>query len=55
MANNSKVSSGNNNYEDETIERLLSKNLNKTTSYLISNTKQAFTKLRQIFIKALIL
>ena len=40
--------------EDETVKKLTltSKNLNKTISYLIPDAKQAFTQLRQAFIKA---
>ena len=41
--------------EDETVERLPSKNLNRATGYLTPNARRAFTQLRQIFTKALIL
>ena len=41
--------------EDKKVERLLSKNSNRATGYLTSDTRQAFTQLRQTFIKLLIL
>ena len=37
--------------EDETVKRLLSKNLNGATGYLIAKARLAFTKLRKTFIK----
>ena len=43
------------NHEDETVGRSLSKNSNGVTGYLTPDAKQAFTQLRQAFIKALIL
>ena len=41
--------------EDKTVTRLLSKNLNKVTGYLTSETRLVFSKLRKAFTKALIL
>ena len=41
--------------EDKTVERSASKNLNRATSYLTLNARQAFTQLRQVFTKAPIL
>ena len=43
--------------DDKTTKkpRLTSKNLNRATSYLTPNSKQAFTQLRQAFTKVLIL
>ena len=43
--------------EDKMVKRSLftSKNLNKTTSYLMPDTKQAFIQLRQVFTKTPIL
>ena len=41
--------------EDKTVERSLSKNLNRATGYPTPKTRQAFTQLRQSFTKALIL
>ena len=41
--------------EDETVETSPFKNLNKATSYLTPNARQAFTQLKQAFTKALIL
>ena len=46
---------GGGNREDETVGRSPSKNSNRATGYLIPNTRQAFTQLRQTFTKALIL
>ena len=46
---------GGSDYEDKTIKRSLFKNLNGATGYLISDARQAFTQLRQVFSKALIL
>ena len=42
-------------YENKTVERSTSKNLNKAMSYLTSEARLAFTKLRKMFIEALIL
>ena len=47
--------SGGSDYEDETVGRLLFKNLNGATSYLTPNARQTFTQLRQAFTKAPIL
>ena len=42
-------------WEDKTVWRSLSKNLNGATGYLTPDARQAFTQLRQAFTKALIL
>ena len=42
-------------YKDETVERLPSKNLNGAIDYLTSKTMLTFTKLRKVFTKALVL
>ena len=57
MAEDGEVGSIGGDCEDETVKRspLTSKNSNRATSYLTPNAKQAFTKLRQAFTKALIL
>ena len=45
----------NGNYKDKIVKRsICTKKLNETIDYLISDTKQAFTQLKQTFIKALI-
>ena len=41
-------------YENEMIQRLLSKNLNRATDYSTSNAKLIFKKLRKPFTKNLI-
>ena len=46
---------GNDDCKDETVGRLPSINLNRTTIYLTPNARQAFTQLRQVFTKAQIL
>ena len=46
--------SGASNYEDETIERLSSKNLNKAAKYLTPKARLGFTQLKKAFTKALI-
>ena len=42
-------------YEDETVGRSLSENLNKAMLYPTSNAKQVFTQMREAFTKAPIL
>ena len=46
---------GGGDHENKTVGRSLSKNSNRATNYLTPNARQAFIKLRQVFIKALIL
>ena len=55
VAEDAEVSVGGGDYEDETVGKSLSKNLNGATSYLTPNARQTFIQLRQAFTKALIL
>ena len=42
IAKDVEIGSGSGNYKDETVKKLLSKNLNKALDYLTGNTRQAF-------------
>ena len=55
IAKDAEVGSDGDNCENKIVKKLLSKNLNKGTSYSTSNVKQNFIQLKQAFIKALIL
>ena len=56
MAKRDKISIGDSsNCKDEINKRLLSKNFNRVTSYLIPDASQAFTQLMQTLTKSLIL
>ena len=52
MAKDAEFSSRGSDCEDKTVKRLLSKNLNRATNYLIPNARQTFTQLRQTFTEA---
>ena len=43
VAENAKIGSGNSDNKDQIVKKLLSKNLNKSISYLIPNAKKRFT------------
>ena len=55
MAKNNKVGiiDGGNDCKNKIVKRLLFKNLNRGTSYLILNARQTFTQLSQAFTKFL--
>lgn len=55
IAADAEVSSNGNDCEDKMVKRLPSKNLNKAIAYLTSDTRQAFTQLRETFMQAPIL
>ena len=55
MAKDAEIDIRDGDCEDETVEKSLSKSSNRAIGYLIPDTRQAFTQLRQAFTKAPIL
>ena len=54
MAEDAEIGSGGDDCEDKTVKRLPSKNFHRATGYLTPDARQAFTQLKQVFTKALI-